>query len=145
MRRNRSTLRDVAKLAGVSTATVSRVLNGNHQISDTLRIAVMRAVSALHYVPNPHAMELARANGGKKRKRHTISRHGGKALPARPIEPVTIQKMDLSSLTSRMLNLEKENASLRRTLSKLISELDQRAGESNRSGRTARKNGMYGR
>ena len=105
----------------------------------------MRAVSALHYVPNQHAMELARANGGKKRKRQKISRHGGKALSGTPIEPVIIQKMDLSSLTSRMLNLEKENASLRRTLSKLISELDQRAEESNRSGQTARKNGIYGR
>ena len=122
--RNTSTLQDVAKLAGVSTATVSRVLNANHQTSACLRIAVMRAMSTLHYVPNLHAMELARANNGKKRKRVKVGIHGANTLPSSSIEAAAIQKADLSALTSRMLSLEKENAFLRRALSELISEVD---------------------
>lgn len=47
------TLRDVAKKAGLSIATVSRVLNGYDQVSEETRQKVQAAVEALGYEP-PH-------------------------------------------------------------------------------------------
>jgi len=63
------TIRDIAKLAGVSTATVSRVMNGSANVSSVTRDAVEAAISALKYRPNRHASELGRASGGIPRKR----------------------------------------------------------------------------
>jgi len=56
----RPTLDAVAELAGVSTATVSRVLNDSARVSDTARRSVEAAVAKLGYVPNPAARSLAR-------------------------------------------------------------------------------------
>lgn len=64
-----STVRDVARMAGVSHATVSRVVNGSGSISHKTRTKVLNAVSSLQYYPNAHAAELGRANGGIARKR----------------------------------------------------------------------------
>ncbi len=47
-----SRLKDVARLAGVSTATVSRLLNGNGPVSQEARSRVLRAVQELDYRPN---------------------------------------------------------------------------------------------
>jgi LacI family transcriptional regulator len=55
----RSTIRDVAKRAGVSVATVSRVLAGNYPAAPATRSKVMRAVRELDYVVNTHARALA--------------------------------------------------------------------------------------
>lgn len=55
----RSTIRDVASRAGVSVATVSRVLAGNYPTAPTTRNKVMRAVRELDYVANVHARGLA--------------------------------------------------------------------------------------
>jgi DNA-binding LacI/PurR family transcriptional regulator len=56
----RPTLEEVAALAGVSTATVSRVLNNSTPVSEGARASVERAVAELGYVPNPAARSLAR-------------------------------------------------------------------------------------
>jgi DNA-binding LacI/PurR family transcriptional regulator len=56
----RPTLDEVAEIAGVSTATVSRVLNKSAPVSDAMRAAVEAAVAQLGYVPNPAARNLAR-------------------------------------------------------------------------------------
>ncbi|TNG94642.1 LacI family DNA-binding transcriptional regulator [Pasteurellaceae bacterium USgator11] len=53
------TIRDVAKLANVSVATVSRVLNAHPSISDKTRQAVLAAVEELGYYPNANAQALA--------------------------------------------------------------------------------------
>ena len=45
-------LKDVAKRAGVSTATISRVLNGKGYVSDELRKRVNAAVAEMDYTPN---------------------------------------------------------------------------------------------
>ncbi|NGO80586.1 LacI family transcriptional regulator [Streptomyces sp. YC504] len=58
------TIKDVAAQAGVSVATVSRVLAGTYPTSAHARTKVMRAVNELDYVPNAHARGLA-GNGRK--------------------------------------------------------------------------------
>ena len=58
-----STARDVARLAGVSTTTVSRVTNGDSNVSRETRTKVLTAVSQLQYCPNTHATELRRGKG----------------------------------------------------------------------------------
>jgi len=55
----RSTIREVAGRAGVSIATVSRILAGNYPASPATRNRVMRAVRELDYVANVHARALA--------------------------------------------------------------------------------------
>ncbi len=47
-----STIRDVARLAGVSTATVSRVINGTGFVTEELRERVMAAMAEHNYQPN---------------------------------------------------------------------------------------------
>jgi DNA-binding LacI/PurR family transcriptional regulator len=54
----RPTLEAVAALAGVSRATVSRVVNGAANVKPDLRTAVMRAVDELGYIPNSAARSL---------------------------------------------------------------------------------------
>ncbi|MCP2169382.1 LacI family DNA-binding transcriptional regulator [Goodfellowiella coeruleoviolacea] len=53
------TLADVAARAGVSPATVSRVLNDSYPVSASTRDRVTRAVRELKYVVNGHARALA--------------------------------------------------------------------------------------
>lgn len=53
------TIRDVARLAGVSVATVSRVLNNPAIASKEAREQVLSAVKALGYRPNANAQALA--------------------------------------------------------------------------------------
>ncbi|SLN31609.1 Catabolite control protein A [Roseovarius albus] len=53
------TLDDVAKAAGVSTATVSRCLNSSGRVVAATRDRVMRAVSELGYTPNFGARVMA--------------------------------------------------------------------------------------
>jgi DNA-binding LacI/PurR family transcriptional regulator len=57
-RRRRPTIYDVARLAGVSTATVSRALNDTAPIAVPTRAAIDRAVAQLGYRPNPIARSL---------------------------------------------------------------------------------------
>lgn len=56
----RITIVEVADRAGVSTKTVSRVLNGEPHVKDAVRDRVREAVSALNYHPNALAQGLAR-------------------------------------------------------------------------------------
>lgn len=51
-------IQDVAEAAGVSTASVSRVLSGKENVSDEMRQRVMAAVKALDYQPNLVARSL---------------------------------------------------------------------------------------
>ena len=46
------TIKDVAKRSGVGIGTVSRVLNGNSQISEATKQKVLKAIEELHYSPN---------------------------------------------------------------------------------------------
>ncbi|WP_165325059.1 ribose operon transcriptional repressor RbsR [Pectobacterium zantedeschiae] len=53
-----ATMKDVARLAGVSTSTVSHVINNNRFVSDTIREKVMKAVEDLNYAPSALARSL---------------------------------------------------------------------------------------
>ncbi|HBV2212829.1 TPA: HTH-type transcriptional regulator GalS [Klebsiella quasipneumoniae] len=53
------TIRDVARQAGVSVATVSRVLNNSALVSPDTRDVVMKAATQLGYRPNANAQALA--------------------------------------------------------------------------------------
>lgn len=55
-----ATIRDVAKKAAVSTATVSAVINESAYVSPDLKVRVMRAVDALSYKPSQVARNLRR-------------------------------------------------------------------------------------
>ncbi|MBQ1037530.1 LacI family DNA-binding transcriptional regulator [Micromonospora sp. C81] len=59
-----STLRDVARLAGVSVKTVSNVVNGYPHVSPDVRRRVETAVAELHYRPNASARTLRTGRTG---------------------------------------------------------------------------------
>src|SRR5262245_23571967 len=61
-----ATIHDVAARAGVSVATVSRVLNGKSVVREDTRRLVNEAAKALRYVPNVAARSLS------IRRSHTI-------------------------------------------------------------------------
>lgn len=56
---DRSTIQDVAESAGVSIATVSRVLNNTGKVAEATRQRVLATVAALNYQPNAAARNLA--------------------------------------------------------------------------------------
>lgn len=60
------TIKDVARRVGVSTATVSHVINKTRFVSEELRRRVLEAIQELNYQPNAIARSLV------KRKTHTI-------------------------------------------------------------------------
>lgn len=55
-----ATMKDVADYAGVSVATVSRVMNNTGYVSDDLRERVRRAIGELNYQPSALARSLRR-------------------------------------------------------------------------------------
>jgi LacI family transcriptional regulator, galactose operon repressor len=61
--RGGATIKDVARRAGVSPMTVSRVVNGSEYVSDTTRQSVLCAVRELGYSPNLAARNLASERG----------------------------------------------------------------------------------
>ena len=55
----RARIDDVAGRAGVSIKTVSRVLNGEPNISPETKEKVLASIRELRYIPNPEAKKLA--------------------------------------------------------------------------------------
>ena len=54
------TIADVARAAGVSVATVSRVMNGSASVAEPTVQVVQSAIERLNYVPNQQARNLRR-------------------------------------------------------------------------------------
>ena len=59
--KQKATIRDVARAAGVSQSTVSRVLNKNGYVSAETMDRVMRAMQALDYSPSAIAVSLSKS------------------------------------------------------------------------------------
>ncbi len=79
------TLEDVARVAGVSRATVSRVINGVRNVDPAIQETVRAAVAETGYLPNRAARSLV------TRRAETIalvvSGAGGDWRPSRPRSP----------------------------------------------------------
>ena len=54
-----ATINDVAKIAGVSIATVSRVIHNGGKVGDVCRARVKKVIEELNYTPNSNARALA--------------------------------------------------------------------------------------
>lgn len=52
-------IRDIARLAGVSTATVSKVLNNYSEVSDATKARILKIVEEVGYIPNSSARALS--------------------------------------------------------------------------------------
>lgn len=59
MTQQKVTIRDVCREAGVSVATVSRVLNGSPKVTDNTRRRILRTIHRLGYTPNAAARNLS--------------------------------------------------------------------------------------
>src|SRR5690554_6007317 len=64
MKKNNATMRDIAKEANVSVATVSRLINDNGPVSEETRKKVQAVIDKYNYKPN----DLARSLSTKKTK-----------------------------------------------------------------------------
>lgn len=53
------TITDIAKAAGVSTATVSRMINGSGYVGEKTKVKIQEAIDRLNYVPNAAAVALS--------------------------------------------------------------------------------------
>src|SRR5580658_10630845 len=51
-------MRDIAKIAGVSSATVSRVINGSATVKPETAVRVQRVIDELKFIPNGSATTL---------------------------------------------------------------------------------------
>lgn len=64
MERRNATLEDVARAAGVSRSTVSRVVNRQDQVAPEVRQSVQRVIDRLGYHPHAAARALASGRAG---------------------------------------------------------------------------------
>ena len=59
-KKRKVSINDVAKRAGVSITTVSRVINGVSTVTASNQAKVEKAIAELHYEPDANAQRLAR-------------------------------------------------------------------------------------
>ena len=100
--KSRPTIRDVAKLADVSIATVSRVVNGFEGISDETKQRVLSAISTLDYALDASASLLSRNGGVPKKRRLRMVR--------RKVDSETVVALELENaeLMRLMADLQKQ-------------------------------------
>ena len=65
MTRKNATIYDVARMAGVSISTVSRVLNTPSQVKEHTRKKVLQAIESLNFTPKAEASDRARKHFGR--------------------------------------------------------------------------------
>jgi hypothetical protein len=117
-----TTVRDVAKLAGVSIATVSRVTNGVGTVSFETRNRVLTAVARLQYQPNESAADLSR---NRRCPAERTTEQGG----PRRVETSLLMNAaegDILAPTSleQLISVHRENLRLKRLIRRLVEDLD---------------------
>jgi DNA-binding LacI/PurR family transcriptional regulator len=116
----RCTLKHIAEIAGVSTATVSRVANGAESVSSRTRVRVESAMSQLKYRPNTLAAALARSNAGIPRKPRN-----GLFLPTKMTKPSHESEVfRVEKQSAEHVRLLEENVRLKRLLARLRRDLE---------------------
>lgn len=90
------TLYDVARRAGVSTATVSRVLHGQNLVRDSTRAKVQLAIEELGYIPDGAAQSLSR------RRKEVI----GLICCERPMHPEDVENRSLTYIDEMLRGVE---------------------------------------
>jgi LacI family transcriptional regulator len=114
------TVNDVAKLAGVSTATVSHVINNTRFVSEETRQKVLAAIDACGYTPNAHAR--SRASGRSRMLGLIISDI------ANPFFPELVKAIEeKASARGYEIILSNTNYEPKRTVACVQRVLDQRA------------------
>ncbi|MGA5758173.1 GH1 family beta-glucosidase [Nonomuraea bangladeshensis] len=88
-RPKRPTLETVAARAGVSRATVSRVVNGEASVRPEVRETVLLAIKELGYVPNAAARSLVTRSTNSVALVLSVPRQGGDQLTAAVVQYVT--------------------------------------------------------
>lgn len=118
-----ATIKDVAKYAGVSTTTVSHVINNTRFVSAETRRSVQEAIRALHYSPSAVARSL------KVNQTQTIGLLSSSAEPAyfaeiiEAIEQHCFRQGYTLILCNTHTNLQKQQACLARLAQKRIDGL----------------------
>ncbi len=103
------TVRDVAARARTSTATVSRVLNDTHVVSDELKTRVLQAAKDLGYSPNDIARSLKQSNTRTVGVMISDITNPFFASVVRGIEDALASKGYLALLCNTYLRAEKES------------------------------------
>jgi LacI family transcriptional regulator len=85
------TLSDVARAAGVSVSSVSRILSGKARVSRATEARVLQTAEELGYRPNLHAQGLARGRTGVI---GVLSQHRASSYYGRILEGVELALMD---------------------------------------------------
>ena len=117
----KSTLRDVARISGVSYQTVWRVVNDHPSVASGTRQRVLNVVDELHYQPNPAARQLVT---GKSQTIGVISyglRHYGPAQMFTSIErALRTHKYGLVAASLDELNLGELEQAIRYVKRQLV-------------------------
>jgi hypothetical protein len=122
MNNMRHTILDIANVAGVSSTTVSRVLNESKMVSSKTRSRVQAVISDLKYQPNAHAIELVRSRSRRKRQSEIQGEPMGDGRSDRQLSQNTIIRSS-RSYESELELLRKENSQLRSIVADLSLEV----------------------
>ncbi|GCE06110.1 LacI family DNA-binding transcriptional regulator [Dictyobacter aurantiacus] len=119
VKKKKSTIRDVAKLAGVSYQTVSRVMNESESVAEETRRRVLQAMKELDFVPSKVARMLT------THRSHTLElvvvsiRHGGRF--AESIKSMALAARDAGyDLLVTMTTREELGAALENAAARLV-------------------------
>jgi len=121
----RHTIHDIANIAGVSSTTVSRVLDESKLVSSKTRSRVQAVISDLKYQPNAHAIELVRSRSQRKRQSEIQGEPMGEGRSDRQLNRNTIIRSS-RSYESELELLRKENSQLRSIVADLSLEVSMR-------------------
>jgi transcriptional regulator with XRE-family HTH domain len=116
------TIRDIAKLAGVSSTTVSRVINESENVSRETRTKVRAAIAKAHYSPNAYATELRRARCVTQEKGEYQREVLHLAEPDLPVCARRDRESQIA-MAARLKFIEDENKRLRCLIAKLSLDL----------------------